>query len=239
MTGCSRGIGRAILDAFAREGANVFALVRREDEAFSRHCTDLEGKYGVAVTPVYADLSQEEQIQTAAKQVLAEKKPVDILVNNAGIANPLKMFTMVPMQQAREAFEVNVFAGLRLSQLLGRGMVRKRRGSIIFLSSSAAFDGGANVEYSASKAAVIGMARRLAIELGGSGIRVNVLAPGLTDTDMGNSMSKEDEAVAVSRNIFGRKAEPEEIADAALFLASDLSRFVTGQVLRVDGGLLK
>ena len=108
----------------------------------------------------------------------------------------------------------------------------------MFLSSSAAFDGGANLEYSAGKAAVRGEVRRLAVELGGFGIRVNAIAPGLTDTDMGGITSEEVKAAAMSRNIMKRMGEPEEIADAAVFLASDLSRFMTGQTLRVDGGLL-
>jgi 3-oxoacyl-[acyl-carrier protein] reductase len=116
-------------------------------------------------------------------------------------------------------------------------MMRHKSGSIIFLSSSAAYDGGANVEYSASKAAVIGSVKRLAVEFGVYGIRVNAIAPGLTDTDMGAGMSEEDEAIALSMNIMHRKGKPEEIADVAVFLGSDMSSFVTAQVLRVDGGL--
>ncbi|MCI7784841.1 MAG: SDR family oxidoreductase, partial [Succinivibrio sp.] len=111
------------------------------------------------------------------------------------------------------------------------------KGSIIFVSSSAAFDGGANIEYSASKAAIIGAAKRIAKELCVGGIRVNVVAPGLTSTDMGNSMSEEDEKVALSMNLMKRKGQPSEIADAIAFLASDMASFITAQVLRVDGGL--
>ena len=106
------------------------------------------------------------------------------------------------------------------------------------MSSSAAFDGGSNIEYSAGKAALVGAVRRLAVELGSFGVRVNALAPGLTDTDMGGITSEEVKAIAVSRNVMKRLGKPEEIADAAVFLASDLSRFITGQTLRVDGGLL-
>lgn len=94
------------------------------------------------------------------------------------------------------------------------------------------------MEYSASKAAIIGATKRLARECGKFGIRVNAVAPGLTETDMGNSMSEEDEAIALSMNVFGRKGKPEEIADVVVFLASDMARFMTGQTLRVDGGLI-
>ena len=143
------------------------------------------------------------------------------------------------METIRETFQINLFSALLFTQLIGKSMIRNRNGSVVFLSSSAAFDGGSSLEYSASKAAIIGAVKRLAIEFGNFHIRINAVAPGLTDTDMGNSMSPEDDEIAISRNVMGRKAKPDEIADVVLFLASELSRFMTGQVLRVDGGLLK
>ena len=239
VTGCNRGIGKAILEDFAKNGADVFAVVRRETTEFAEICERMEKEYHVTITPVYADFYEEEQVKQAAKKIIGTKKQIDILVNNIGIANPLNMLTMTRMETIKEAFQINLFSSLLLTQLIGKSMMRKKSGSIVFISSSAAFDGGANIEYSASKAAVIGAGRRLALEFGKFGIRVNVVAPGLTATDMGNSMGSEDDAIAVSRNIMRRKGEPEEIADAVVFLASDMARFITGQVLRVDGGLLK
>ena len=147
------------------------------------------------------------------------------------------MFTMTKMETIKDAFQVNLFSSILLTQLISRSMLRNKKGSIIFVSSSAAFDGGANIEYSASKAAIIGAAKRIAKELCVGGIRVNVVAPGLTSTDMGNSMSEEDEKVALSMNLMKRKGQPSEIADAIAFLASDMASFITAQVLRVDGGL--
>ncbi|MGN0893753.1 MAG: SDR family NAD(P)-dependent oxidoreductase [Succinivibrio sp.] len=155
-----------------------------------------------------------------------------------GEANPLNMFTMTKIDTIRHSFEVNLFSAIALTQAITRQMMRKKSGSIVFVASSAAFDAGANIEYSASKAAVIGAAKRIALELGPFGIRVNTVAPGLTSTDMGNSMKKEDEEIALSRNIMRRKGEPSEIADTIAFLSSDMSSFMTGQVIRVDGGLL-
>ena len=220
------------------QGASAFALVRREDAAFTEHCAALSEKYGVDVRMVYADFENENAVTAAAREILKTKERIDILVNNIGVAFPQRMLAMTPMEAVKRSFQINVFSGMLFTQLISKSMMRGRRGSIVFLSSSAAFDGGANIEYSAGKAAVLGEVRRLAVELGGFGIRVNAIAPGLTDTDMGGITSEEVKAAAMSRNIMKRMGEPEEIADAAVFLASDLSRFMTGQTLRVDGGLL-
>ncbi|MBQ7587984.1 MAG: SDR family oxidoreductase [Lachnospiraceae bacterium] len=245
ITGCNRGIGKAILEDFAGNGANVFAVVRKESDEFNSYIQELTVKHEnrIKVYPVFMDLSNEEEIKAGAKSILGMKDedgnkiPVDILVNNAGISNPLNSLALTKMETVREAFDVNFFGPMLLTQLIARGMMRNKRGSIVFISSSAAYDGGANVEYSASKAAIIGEVKRLAVEYGPYNIRVNAVAPGLTATDMGNSMNEEDEKIALSMNIMKRKGRPEEIADAVTFLASDMSSFMTAQVLRVDGGL--
>lgn len=238
VTGCNRGIGRAILERMAVNGADLFAVVRREDPAFSEHCAGLAEANGVDIQIVYADFENEDEVSAAAKSILKTKRRIDILVNNIGIAFPQRMLAMTSMNVVKDSFQVNVFSGLLFTQLISKSMMRSKQGSIIFLSSSAAFDGGANIEYSAGKAAILGAVRRLAIELGAFGIRVNAIAPGLTDTDMGGLTSEEVKTVAVNRNVMKRLGQPEEIADVAIFMASDMSRFVTGQVLRVDGGLL-
>ena len=237
ITGCNRGIGKAILERFAKNGADVYAVVRKETENFLSVTSEISKKYDVTIKPVYIDLSDEEQVKEGAKQILSDKIPIDILVCNAGISNPLSSLAMTKMDTIKSVFEVNLFSQMLLTQLIARNMMRHRNGTIIYISSSAAYDGGANIEYSASKAAIIGEMRRLALEYGPFNIRVNAVAPGLTATDMGNSMSKEDEEVALSMNIMHRKGKPEEIADSVVYLASDMSSFVTGQVLRVDGGL--
>lgn len=237
ITGCNRGIGRATLEKFCAYGANVFALVRKESESFLHDIEELKAKYSVEIIPIFADFKVEDEVKQAVKTILSYKKNIDILVNNIGIANPQAMFTMTKMDTIKDAFQVNLFSSILLTQLISRSMLRNKKGSIIFVSSSAAFDGGANIEYSASKAAIIGAAKRIAKELCVGGIRVNVVAPGLTSTDMGNSMSEEDEKVALSMNLMKRKGQPSEIADAIAFLASDMASFITAQVLRVDGGL--
>ena len=238
VTGCSRGIGKAILERMAVNGADVFAVVRRESPEFAEHCASLSTEHGVEIQTVYADFESEDEVTAAAKSILKTKRQIDILVNNIGIAFPQRMLAMTPMGAVKESFQVNVFSGLLFTQLISKSMMRVKQGSIVFLSSSAAFDGGSNIEYSAGKAAVLGVTRRLAVELGAFGIRVNAVAPGLTDTDMGRMTSEEVKTIALRRNIMKRLGQPEEIADAVVFLGSDLSRFMTGQVLRVDGGLL-
>lgn len=236
ITGCNRGIGKAILIQYAKNGADIFAIARNQSEEFESFCNDLEAQYNVTIYPVYIELSDEASIKQGAKEILSHKIPIDIIVNNAGVALPQRMFTMTKIDTVKEVFEINFYACLLLTQMLSKNMMKNRKGSVIFMSSSAAYDGGANVEYSASKAAIIGLTKRLAVELGSAGIRVNAIAPGLTDTDMGQ-MSEEDEAKALSMNIMGRKGRPEEIADVAVFLGSDMSSFITAQVIRADGGL--
>ncbi|MBR3041483.1 MAG: SDR family oxidoreductase [Eubacterium sp.] len=243
ITGCNRGIGKAMLENFARNGADVFAVVRKDSDEFSAYIESLKNDYKVDIIPIYMDLSDEDQIREGAKTILStkdndgNKKNIDILVNNAGMSNPLNSFAMTKMDTIREAFNVNLFGPMLLTQLMARSMMRNKKGSIVFISSSAAYDGGANIEYSASKAAIIGEVKRLAVEYGPYNIRVNAVAPGLTATDMGNSMNEEDEKIALSMNIMHRKGEPKEIADTVAFLGSDMSSFITAQVLRVDGGL--
>ncbi len=243
ITGCNRGIGKAILENFARNGVDVFAVVRKDSDEFSAYIETLKNEYKVDIIPICMDLSDEDQIREGAKTILStkdndgNKKNIDILVNNAGMSNPLNSFAMTKMDTIREAFDVNLFGPMLLTQLMARSMMRNKKGNIIFISSSAAYDGGANIEYSASKAAIIGEVKRLAVEYGPYNIRVNAVAPGLTATDMGNSMNEEDEKIALSMNIMHRKGEPREIADSVAFLGSDMSSFITAQVLRVDGGL--
>lgn len=237
ITGCNRGIGLAILNKCAEyEAANIFAVVRKKYDDFSAYLGELSEKTGIRIREIYADFSDDDAVKQAAKEILSEKLPIHALVNNIGVAFPQSSLAMTKMEHIKNTFDINLFSPMLFTQQLARNMMKNRTGSIVFISSSAAYDGGANIEYSASKAAIIGEVKRLAVEYGAFGLRVNAVAPGLTDTDMG-VMSPEDEAVALSMNIMHRKGKPGEIADAVAFLASDMSAFITGQVLRVDGGL--
>jgi 3-oxoacyl-[acyl-carrier protein] reductase len=163
---------------------------------------------------------------------------VDVLVNNAGTASG-GLFQMTPISEIRRVLEVNFFGQILLTQGLSRLMTRHRAGSIINIASTAAdiADSG-TLAYGASKAALARAARSLATELGTFGVRVNAISPGVTRTDMFDQMAPEARERLINSSALKRAAEPADIANVALFLASELSSFVTGQVLRVDGGMV-
>lgn len=237
ITGCTRGIGQAVLKKFAENRCDIIAIVRNNSEEFKEITSKLEAEYSVQINVIEADFSDELQIKEAAKVVLAYKKPIDILVNNVGTDYTQTSFLMTKMENVHNTFQINYFSHIYLTQLISKNMMKNKGGSIVFISSAAAFDGGANVQYSSSKAALVGGCKRLALELANFNIRVNCIAPGLTDTELTRDLSEEDLEKALSMTLLKRKGVPEEIANSVLFLASDLSTFVTGQVIHVDGGI--
>jgi 3-oxoacyl-[acyl-carrier protein] reductase len=238
ITGCNRGIGKSILELFAQNGANVWACIRKPSEEFDRFIGELMNKYQILIIPIYLDLSDYESIKSGVKAIISEKKSIDILVNNAGITYNA-LFQMSTIEKIEEVFKVNFFSQMVFSQYVSKIMVRQRYGSIVNISSSAAIDANSGRSiYGASKAAVICASKAMAAELGDKGIRVNVVAPGITNTDMVvESMTQEVIKDTVNTTNLKRMGVPRDIADAVLFLASDLSSYITGQVLRVDGGM--
>lgn len=237
ITGCTRGIGKAILERFAANGCNIFAVIRNNNKEFECMTQRLQENHNVEIYTVEADFSEEMQIKEAVKMILSYKKQIDILVNNVGTDYNQVSFLMSKMETMHSTFQVNYFSHIYLTQLISKNMMKNKGGSIIFISSAAAFDGGANVQYASSKAALIGGSKRLALELGIFGIRVNCIAPGLTDTELTKDLSEDDVEKALSMTLMHRKGKPEEIANSVMFLASDLSSFITGQVIHVDGGI--
>lgn len=240
ITGSNRGIGRAVMERFAMNGADVFAHARKETEEFKEICKNTAQKYNVKIQPVYFDVTDETEVKSGIKKIISSQHNIDILVNNAGSVNQVKLFQMMKLQEIRDEFEVNFFSHMLITQLLSRCMIRRKKGSIINISSCAGIDGNTGMlDYVSAKAAVIGATKRLAIELGEYNIRVNAVAPGLTETDMGNKMDEKLLEDMLKKLVIKRKAKPEEIADSVVFLASDMSSFITGQVIRVDGGMLQ
>lgn len=236
ITGTNRGLGKAFAEEFAKNGANVIAHARKETSEFCEACSDLEQKYAVRIMPVFFDLTDSTAMKTALRGLMASKTPVNILVNSAGIAHG-GLFQMTSMTSIREVFEVNLFAHMELTQFLLRYMIKGGGGAIINIASISGLDLLAgNCAYGVSKAAIIAFTRTLAAECGENGVRVNAVAPGLTDTEMANQMEEKAGNRMVERSAMKRRARPDEIAKAVVFLASDYASFINGTIMRIDGG---
>lgn len=237
ITGCARGMGHKMMEVFAANGANLWVCARKWTEQFENDVKVFSEKYNVRITPVYFELTDGDGMKAAVKQIMSLKQPVDILVNNAGITYNA-LFQMSTIEQIHHTLEVNFVAPFLFTQYIVKLMLRNGNGSIVNIASSAAQDGNSGRSvYGASKAAVICATQSLSEELADKGIRANVIAPGITETDMLSSMTDEVIAETVQNTDMKRLGQPLDIANAALFLASDLSSYITGQVLRVDGCL--
>ena len=179
-----------------------------------------------------------DEIKSAANEIIFSKLPIDVLINNSGIVHT-SMFQMTSIKKLKEIFEINFFTQIIFTQYILKTMIRNKNGSIINISSTSGIDGDfGRGAYSASKAALILQSKSLSRELGGYNIRVNSIAPGLTNTDMlNNNTSKKVIEEVLKKVSLNRIANPEEIANVALFLSSDLSTYITGQTIRVDGGM--
>lgn len=238
ITGARRGIGRATVEVFAENGANIWACARKQDNAFEEDMIKLAKKYGVLIWPIYFDMIEEDQMKTAIQEIRTMKMPINALVNIAGIADESASFPMTPMEKMKNTFEVNFFSVTRLIQYVSRFMIKYSSGSIINIASIAGIDGTpGQYEYVGSKAAIIGGTKELAREFGQYNIRVNAIAPGIIDTSMGDQIGEELKQATLQNVIMKRLGKPEEIANVVAFLASDRASFITGQIIRVDGGM--
>lgn len=237
ITGSNRGIGKAIAETFARSGADLILCSRKETQDFIDFTAELQYTFGIVVRTLFFDLKDEKATKEAITNLVHQKCRIDILVNNAGEAHG-GLLQMTSIQRIREIFEVNFFSQLQIIQSVSKLMMRQKSGSIINMASITAMDSFPGYSaYGCSKAALIQATRTLSRELASYNIRINAIAPGLTDTGMAGLMEKKAKEEMLSRCTMKRMAKPSEVANTALFLASDLSSFITGQVLRVDGGM--
>ena len=237
ITGCNRGIGKEAVRLFAEHGYNLICCIRRENEEFSAFISALTERCAIEAEIIYFDMTDEDSIKEALKPILKERRQIDVLINNAGIATG-GFLQMTSMKQLKEVFQINYFSHVLITQLIIKLMMRQKSGCIINMGSVAGLDNFAGyTAYGASKAAMMAFTRTIARELAPYNIRVNAIAPGLTDTGMADQMEEKAWKEMVERTDMNRLGKPHEIAQMMLFLASEDASFITGQVYRVDGGM--
>ncbi|MBP7095199.1 MAG: 3-oxoacyl-[acyl-carrier-protein] reductase [Spirochaetia bacterium] len=236
VTGGSRGIGRAMVERFLREGARVWYLSRNRAEDHHELAL-LAAERGGALAHHACDVSNEVSVEAAVEKAIAESGGLDAAVNNAGITRDGLVFRM-SLEDWNAVLGANLTSVFLVSRAVARHMIKRRAGSIVNVSSVVGLTGnGGQTNYAASKAGVVGFSKSLAREVAGRGVRVNVLAPGYIDTAMTEAIPEQAKEALKSRIPLGRTGSPEDVAAAALFLVSDLSAYVTGEVLKVDGGM--
>ncbi len=238
VTGASRGIGFATAEALLRAGSSVVLNARKDTDeavaAFARLEADHPGRTSV----VFGSIAESATASAIGQHVMSKYKRLDALVNNAGVLRD-RLIGMIPDAEMAEVFDVNVFGLLRLTQVAARIMTRRKSGSIINVASIVGRRGNVGeLVYAASKAAVIGATYSAAKELAPMNIRVNAVAPGLIETALLQHVPENDRRRIESSIAMRRIGSPDDVARTILFLASDLSGYITGQVIGVDGGLV-
>jgi 3-oxoacyl-[acyl-carrier protein] reductase len=238
ITGSTRGIGWATAREFARHGATVILNHRGSATLLEERCRALEAEFHGTVMGLVADVTNVPAVQNCYLQIFRRFKRLDILVNNAGILRDA-LLGMISDESMRAVMDTNFSGSLVHLQEASRLMARNRRGSIINVSSIIGrFGTAGQTVYAASKAAVIGMTMAAAKELAPQNIRVNAVAPGMIDTAMTRELPPEKLQLAIAGVRMGRMGRAEEVAQVIVFLASDMSSYVTGQVVGVDGGMI-
>lgn len=234
VTGAGRGIGKAIAQRFAGEGAIVYANSRTPESIGERNGA-WSGEGAGSIRPLCFDITDPSACKAAVQEILGQEGRLDVLVNNAGIVRN-ELLGMISRDSMEEMFRTNVYALVDLLQLAARVMGRQKSGSIVNIASIVGVEGSrGQVAYSASKGAVIALTKSAAKELAPKNVRVNAVAPGMIDTERFHVTYGPHAGERLERIGMGRLGKPEEIADACLFLASDLSAYVSGQILGVDG----
>ncbi len=226
ITGGSRGIGRACVELFSKEGYNVTFLYKSSDRSAD------EVAFLTGATPKKCDISSSEEV----KRVFTELDDIDILINNAGISS-FCFFDKISDKEWQDMININLSGAFYVSREACKAMIKKKCGRIISIGSMWGKVGAScEVHYSASKAGLRGLTLSLAKELAPSGITVNCIEPGVIDTEMNSQLSKQDIDALCEQTPLGRIGRAEEVAELALFLASDKASFITGQLIGIDGG---
>lgn len=236
VTGGSKGIGKAIVEVFLREGATVFYISRSEC-ADAENFSKIAAEAGTEVFWRQGSVSDSAKMNEIATEIIKERGQIDVLVNNAGITRDGLSF-MMKDDAWNDVIETNLSSVFYLSRPVARSMAKKRSGAIINVSSVVGIIGNAGqCNYAAAKAGIIGFTKSLARETAGRGVRVNAIAPGFIQSDMTDAIPAAAKEELTKRIPFGRIGNPEEVANTVLFLASDMSSYITGQVIGIDGGM--
>jgi 3-oxoacyl-[acyl-carrier protein] reductase len=237
VTGAGRGIGHAIAVRLAKEGARIASVSRTEANA-QKTADEINATRADAAKAYAVDVADHAAVQKAAAQILEDFGRVDILVNNAGVTRDGLSMRM-SLDDWDTVLNTNLKGAFTFTQALMRPMIKQRSGRIINISSIAGLTGNAGqANYSASKAGLIGLTKTLARELASRGITVNAVAPGLIETDMTTVLSDEIRQAILQKVPLGKLGDPDDIAGAVAYLASAEAKYITGQVLTVDGGMV-
>lgn len=237
VTGGARGIGLEITKAFLNQGSSVYIIDLIESEEMPA----LEQSAKETGTEVYfkkADVANEEEISGVIDEIIKDAGQIDILVNNAGITRD-NLFLRMSNDEWDKVIRINLTSAFYTSKAVARKMIKQKSGSIINMASIVGIGGNVGqINYAASKAGLIGLTKSLAKEIAKKNVRVNAIAPGYIETEMTHKTSDEAKAAMLSQIPMKRGGKPEEVAAVAVFLASELSSYITGRVIQVDGGMM-
>lgn len=237
ITGASRGIGKGIAEIFAKNGANIAFTYNASPEAASKLEKELQ-QFGIKAKAYQSDASKYNQAQLLVEEVLKDFGSIDILINNAGITKD-NLLMRISEEDFDQVIQVNLKSVFNLTKAVIKPMMKQRFGSIINMSSVVGVKGNAGqTNYAASKAGILGFTKSVALELGSRNIRCNAVAPGFIETEMTDKLDENTvkgwrDAIPLKRG-----GTPEDVANVCVFLASDMSAYVTGQTINVDGGML-
>lgn len=239
ITGCNRGLGKQILTDFAKEGYNIIAMIRKPSDEFDTYCQCLIKQCGINISPIYAEFSSQDSLELALDEIEEMDVEIDVLINNAGVNTNAKPIFYMEYADVEEALKVNYLAPFYITKRIVSNMIRAGKGSIIDITSTVSI----NVEpgecaYGASKAALNLSIESIAQELAPFGVRINGIACGIMNTGMFQAFEDKLKKKFLKRVAFKRPAELAEISELVLFLASDRSSYITGSILKVDGGFV-
>lgn len=239
ITGSSSGIGLSTLELFIKKGSKVIACYRHPNDEFESKISTLKKEFPEKIFKIKFDLSDENNTKQAALEIIKNHPNIDVLVNNAGDITT-SSFMMTPIEDIEKLHKINFLNQMLFSQIILKKMIKRKNGSIINIASSSAIDANeGRLAYVTSKASIMAATKVLAREMAHFNIRSNCVAPGLTNTTLMKDSTKEKCIDKVTQNLMiKRVADPIEIANVIMFLASDLSSYITGQTIRVDGGMV-